>query len=172
MRSPAGADLGKDGATSLSGSLGVLSTGRPDRTDVPEDVMQAAHAVFGRSASPPPSPQAFPTSSAPVGRVLPSLIETASALDVRVAESEKKKSRTRAGRKAKTASTIKPRKSAPPAEIAVRPAPPEAPKIKIAPEAPLATLDRERRSARKRRLLDVELKAGEKWKRRLCMAAR
>ncbi|BDV41033.1 hypothetical protein DSM21852_42870 (plasmid) [Methylocystis bryophila] len=43
---------------------------------------------------------------------------------------------------------------------------------KIVPETPTAALDWERRSARKRRLLDAELKAGEKWKRRLCKAAR
>ncbi len=168
LRSPAG----EDGAASSSESPGVLSARRPSPTHAPEAVMQAAHAVFGRAASSPPSPQAIPTSSAPVGRVLPSLIENASALEARLAESEQQKNRTRAGRKAKTASPAKPRKSLAPAEKAVRPALPQLPKVKIAPETPSATPDHERRSVRKRRLLDVELKAGEKWKRRLCMAAR
>jgi hypothetical protein len=172
IRAPASGDLGNDGATSASESLGVLSAGRPNRTDVLEDVMQAAHAVFGRSASPPPSSQAIPNSSAHVGRVLPSLIENERALGLRPAESEQKKTRRRAGRKAKTASPVKPRKSSLPAERAASPAPPQPPALKVALQTPSTTPDHERRSARKRRLLDVELKAGEKWKRRLCMAAR
>ncbi len=53
-------------------------------------------------------------------------------------------------------------------QVAVVQAAPE-----IEPEAPIAAApDRERRSIHKRRLLDAELKAGEKWKRRLCRAAR
>ena len=50
--------------------------------------------------------------------------------------------------------------------------PPKQAATKIVPETPTAARDCERRSARKRRLLDAELKAGEKWKRRLCKAAR
>jgi hypothetical protein len=172
MRSPMGGDSGKDAATPASEGPGDLWADRLNHTAAPDAVMQAAHAIFGRASSPAPAPQAISTSSAPVGRVLPSLIENASALEVRPAESEQKKSRGRAGRKAKSASPVKPRKSPAPAERAVTPAPPQPPKMKVAPQTPSATPDLERRSARKRRLLDVELKAGEKWKRRLCMAAR
>jgi hypothetical protein len=42
---------------------------------------------------------------------------------------------------------------------------------KISPETLIAP-DHERRSTQKRRILDASLKAGEKWKRRLCKAAR
>ena len=59
-----------------------------------------------------------------------------------------------------------------PAEDGVVLDPPKQAATEIAPETPTAALDGERRSARKRRLLDAELKAGEKWKRRLCKAAR
>jgi len=50
--------------------------------------------------------------------------------------------------------------------------PPKQAATKIAPETPTVAPDCERKLARKRRLLDAELKAGEKWKRRLCKAAR
>ena len=43
----------------------------------------------------------------------------------------------------------------------------------IPPDTSIATApERELRSLKKRRLLDANLKAGEKWKRRLCKAAR
>ena len=88
------------------------------------------------------------------------------------AEADQKAGRSRVARKAKAASPARPRRSPVPAEDSVVLDPPKQAATKIVPEMPTAALDGERRSARKRRLLDAELKAGEKWKRRLCKAAR
>jgi hypothetical protein len=61
---------------------------------------------------------------------------------------------------------------APPASAGTQ-APEEQATKKITRETTnVAAQDRPRRSIHKRHLLDAELKAGEKWKRRLCTAAR
>ncbi|WP_158658937.1 hypothetical protein [Methylocystis bryophila] len=108
----------------------------------------------------------------PVGRVLPSLIENGGVLAVRPAVVDQKAARSRAARKAKAGSPARPSRSPVPPEYGVVLDQPIQVATKIVPETPTAALDWERRSARKRRLLDAELKAGEKWKRRLCKAAR
>jgi hypothetical protein len=172
MRSPTGGDAGKDSATSAFKNAGVSLAGRHGRANAPEAAMKAAHAVFGRTSSPAPAPEALLASNAPVGRVLPSLAENGGVLAVRPAEADQKAGRSRATRKAKAASPARPRRSPLPAESGVTLDPPKQAATKIAPETPTAAPDCERRSARKRRLLDAELKAGEKWKRRLCKAAR
>jgi len=172
MRSPRGGDAGKDSATSVFNNAGVFSAGRHGRVNAPDAAMKAAHAVFGRTSSPAPAPEAIPASNAPVGRVLPSLIENSGVLAVRPAEADQKAGRRRVVRKAKAASPARARRSPVPAEDGVMLDPPKQAATKIVPETPTAARDCERRSARKRRLLDAELKAGEKWKRRLCKAAR
>ena len=172
MRSPTGGDAGKESATPAFKNAGVFLAGRHGRANAPEAAIKAAHAVFGRTSSPAPAPEAIPASNAPVGRVLPSLMENGGVLAVRPAEVDQKAGRSRAARKAKAASPARQRKSPLPAENGVTFDPPKQAATKIAPETPTAAPDRERRSAHKRRLLDAELKAGEKWKRRLCKAAR
>jgi len=172
MRSPTGGDAGKDSATSVFNNAGVFSAGRHGRANAPDAAMKAAHAVFGRTSSPVPAPEAIPACNAPVGRVLPSLIENSGVLAVRPAEADQKAGRRRVVRKAKAASPARARRSPVPAEDGVVLDPPKQAATKIVPETPTAAPDCERRSARKRRLLDAELKAGEKWKRRLCKAAR
>ena len=172
MRSPTGGDAGKDSTTSVFNNAGVFSAGRHGRANAPDAAMKAAHSVFGRSSSPIPAPEAIPASNAPAGRVLPSLIENGGVLAVRPAAADQKSGRSRTARKAKAASPARGKRSPLPAENGVMLDPPKQAATKIAPETPTAALDCERRSARKRRLLDAELKAGEKWKRRLCKAAR
>ncbi len=134
--------------------------------------MKAAHAVFGRTSSPAPAPEAIPACNASVGRVLPSLIENGGVLAVRPAAVDQKAGRSRTARKAKAASPARARRSPLPAENGVMLDSPKQAAMHIAPQMPAAAPDCERRSARKRRLLDAELKAGENWKRRLCKAAR
>ena len=172
MRSPTGDHAGKDSGTPSFLNVAVFAADRRYRANAPEAAMKAADAVFGRTSSPAPAPEAIPASNAPVGRVLPSLIENGGALAVPLAEADQKAGRSRAARKAKAASPARQRKSPLPAENGVTFDPPKQAATKIAPETPTAAPDRERRSAHKRRLLDAELKAGERWKRRLCRAAR
>jgi len=172
MRSPTGGDAGKDSVAPTLTNAGVFLEGGHALTNSPETAMKAAHAVFGRTSSPAPAPEATPASNARVGRVLPSLIENGGVLAVRPAAADQKSGRSRTARKAKAASPARGKRSPLPAENGVVLDPPKQAATKIAPETPTAALDCERRSARKRRLLDAELKAGEKWKRRLCKAAR
>jgi hypothetical protein len=128
--------------------------------------MKAAEAVFDRGASIARVCEA-PPSTAPMGRVLPSLIENSDALAVRIADADVK-ARRNVARQAET-SPIRRKKTNTPSESAVAAESVE----RVATEtSPAAAPDRERRSIRKRRLLDAELKIGEKWKRRLCTAAR
>ena len=172
MRSPTGDYAGKDSGTPSFLNVAVFAADRRYRANAPEAAMKAAHAVFGRTSSPAPAPEAIPASNAPVGRVLPSLIENGGVLAVRPVEADQKAGRRRVVRKAKAASPARARRSPVPAEDGVVLDPPKQAVTKIVPEMPTAAVDCERRSARKRRLLDAELKAGEKWKRRLCKAAR
>jgi hypothetical protein len=175
-------DAGKTNATPAFLDVGVFTASRSGQGDDYETAMKAADAVFGRSDAVAPEPIA--PSNAPTGRVLPSLIENIDTLAVDSTEAEEKPRRGRVGRKAQTASPIRVKShirpeimrpetlTARPESVApqdfVRPA-----AIVLPPNTPTAAEpDREPRSVRKRRLLDAELKAGEKWKRRLCRAAR
>src|SRR5208283_6129056 len=80
MRSPTGGDAGKDSATPASKDAGVFLADRHSRANAPEAAMKAAQAVFGRTSSPGPAGEAILASNAPVGRVLPSLIENGGLL--------------------------------------------------------------------------------------------
>jgi len=136
-------------------------------------VMEAANAVFARSLPASAPPETPPPSGVPAGRVLPSLTDDADPLTLRLAEADEKTRRKRGVGKVKTVSPLRPTKpKAPPASAATQ-APQARATQQIARETPnVAARDGERRSIHKRRLLDAELKAGEKWKRRLCAAAR
>lgn len=162
-------------------------------SDAYEAAMRAADAVFGKNL-----PTPAPGSSAPMGRVLPSLVETSVFADepeplAAPATDEVKPRRGRPPGKAKkqpiaanespAAKTLRAvpakRASAP-----VRPTPallldatPLAqPPVDVValPESSAAAPSgqRERRSIQKRWVLKTALKPGEKWKRRLCEAAR
>jgi hypothetical protein len=157
--------------------VGVFTANRSVQGDSYETAMKAADAVFGRSDAVSAEPIAPP--SAPTGRVLPSLIESIDAPAVPSTEIEEKPRRGRVARKAETPPPVRVKSTMRPKMPIVRPesvAPQDFVKpsaIVLQPHTPTAAEpDREPRSLRKRRLLDAELKAGERWKRRLCKAAR
>jgi hypothetical protein len=146
---------------------------RSNRASGHDAVMEAANALFERSVPVSPTLETLPPSSVPVGRVLPSLTDDCDPLAIRLADAEKNSRRKQVAGKAKTGSSLRPTKmKVQPASDATQ-APDERPAEEIPRETTnVAVRVGERRSVRKRRLLDAELKAGEKWKRRLCMAAR
>ena len=82
MGSPTGGHACKDSGTPSFLNVGVFAADRRGRANTFEAAMKAANAVFGRTSSPAPAPEAIPASSAPVGRVL---IENGGALGVRLA---------------------------------------------------------------------------------------
>lgn len=146
---------------------------RSNRASGHDAVMEAANAVFARKVPASLPAETAPTPSISVGRVLPSLTDDSDALAIRLADADKKSRRKRGVEKAKEISAHRPTKTkAPPASAATH-APDEQATKEVMRETPnVAGRDRQRRSIHQRRLLDAELKAGEKWKRRLCKAAR
>ena len=171
MRPPTSDDAGKDRATPSFLDVSVFTAGRNSHANDYEAARKAAEAVFGRSVPAAPGPETNPPLNAPVGRVLPSLIENSVAPTIRLAEADEKPVRGRAASRAKAASRVQPKKPTVQPEPAVTQDSVEQSATKIAPETLIAP-DHERRSLQKRRVLDANLKAGEKWKRRLCKAAR
>lgn len=146
---------------------------RSSRANGYDAVMEAADAVFARSVPASPAPETGPTPGISVGRVLPSLADDSDPLAIRLAEADKKSRRKHVARKAQAIAPLRPTMSKAPPTSAATQAPDEQATKEIARETPnVATQDRPRRSIHKRRLLEAELKAGEKWKRRLCEAAR
>ncbi|MGA3065049.1 MAG: hypothetical protein ABSD90_17875 [Methylocystis sp.] len=173
MRPPTGDDAGKDRATPSFLDVGAFAAGRNSHANEYQAARKAADAVFGRSVPAAPAPETVPSFNAPMGRVLPSLIENGDALVVRLAETDEKPRRKRARGRVKAASPVRPKKPILQPESAVAEVSVEQPPTSIPPDTSIATAsERERRSLKKRRLLDADLKAGEKWKRRLCEAAR
>ncbi|QGM48333.1 hypothetical protein [Methylocystis heyeri] len=144
---------------------------RSNRDEGHDAVMEAANAVFARNAPASPPPETPQPSSVPVGRVLPSLTDDCDPVAIRLADAEKNSRRKRVAEETVPSLRLK-KKKAPPAAAAAQ-APDERAAEEHTRETPnVAVRDGERRSIHKRRLLDAELKAGEKWKRRLCTAAR
>ncbi len=153
--------------------LGVFSTPQNNPNDGYKAALKVADAVFGGRNLAVAVPENDPSSSAPAGRVLPDLIEKDDALTVRLAAADEKTRRGRSTGKAMSPSPIRRKKPI---------FQPENETARVSLERPAANLsaqisivsapDRERRSIQKRWVLGTELKAGEKWKRRLCKAAR
>lgn len=180
-RSPKGDEERKAAATPAFLDVSVFVAGRNTQRGDYETAMKAADAVFGRIEPAAVATEPKSSSNAPTGRVLPSLIENTDAVEVRAEEAEEKPRRNRVARQTETASPVRPNspaRSGKPTVRSERVAPQEFVKpnpIELPPDASVAVAaepDGERRSLRKRRLLNAELKAGEKWKRRLCKAAR
>ena len=173
MRPLRGGDAGEERATPSFLDVGVFAAGRRSHTNGYGDAMKAADALFARSVPDALAPETNPSSNTPTGRVLPSLIENGDTLAVRLAETDEKPRRKRATGKVKAASPVRPKRPRAQPESAVAEVSVEQPPTSIPPDTSIATApERELRSPKKRRLLDAELKAGEKWKRRLCKAAR
>ncbi len=179
QRAPKIADANKADATPAFLDVGVFAPGRNSHGDDYETAMKAADAVFGRSDAAALAPEPIASSNAPTGRVLPSLIENIDALTTPSTETDKRPHRTPVARKTKTASPIPPKspeRSKKPTVRLERVAPQDVAKPAATEPQLVASIaaepDYELRSLKKRRRLDAELKAGEKWKRRLCKAAR
>ena len=152
--------------------LNAFSLRRNNDGDQHKVAVVAADAVFGRGSPVAPLSETSQLSNAPVGRVLPSLIGEDDPLPVRLKDSDGKSRRGhRIGKlksplpirrnqrtfqpKSDVASVLLERTDASFSDISIASAP-----------------RRERRSIQRRWVLRIELKAGEKWKRRLCKAAR
>lgn len=144
-----------------------------------ESAMKAADAVFGRA--PVSAPGSVNAADAPTGRVLPSLVETTAA-PLRPVETPRPVPTAKKAKMTASPPALKPpRLKTPklrPERVATRepatPAPTELAALAPSAVAGAATSapDHKSRSSRKRRLLDAKLKVGERWKRRLCKAAR
>ena len=166
-------DADDDGSKPSFLDLNVFSPRQNNYGDELKVALTAADAVFGRGSPVAPLPETSQLSNAPVGRVLPSLIGEDDPLPVRLTEGDGKSRRGHRIGKVKSSLPIrrKQRTLQPKSEVArvflERPAASFSPDILI-----VSTPLRKRRSIQKRWVLKTELKAGEKWKRRLCKAAR
>jgi hypothetical protein len=173
VHSPTVDEAGEDRAAARFLDVGVFTAGRRSHANGYGDARKAADALFSRSVPAAPAPETAPLSNAPAGRVLPSLIENGDVLAVRLPDADLKPRRSRVAGKAKASSPVHPKKPTVQTESDVTQDSVVQTAMEIPPEAPIAAApDRERRSIQRRRLVDAELKAGERWKRRLCKAAR
>jgi len=130
--------------------------------------LEAADAVFGaRAAEPPPAPRAM---SVP-GRVLPNLLQEdiTSALPARGASVKTRRARQPA--KVAQAVSAEPKK-AKPRTAAPAPIPPTPAAKAPRPETILDASPRAISMIQRKWVLKTELKAGERWKRRLSRFAR
>jgi hypothetical protein len=134
--------------------------------------LTAAEAVFRRGSPVNTLPETSQLSNAVVGRVLPSLIGEDDPLPVRLTDADGKSRRGHRIGKVKSPlpirrnqRTLQPKSDA--ASVFL-----ERPDANCSPDILIASTPlRKRRSIQKRWVLKTELKAGEKWKRRLCKAA-
>jgi hypothetical protein len=146
-----------------------FATRRINYADGYKAALEAADAVFGGRSSAVSIPETAPSSNAPVGRILPSLIDEDVALAGRSTETDEKLRRGCGLGKGQSSPAIRRNKPTLQAKS-------EAARVAVAcvsPEKLLVSAPRlQRRSIQKRWVLETELKAGEKWKRRLRQAAR
>ena len=153
--------------------LSVFRTCQNKFDDEHKVALTAAEAVFGRSNPAAPLPKASPLSNSPVRRVLPSYIAEDDLLTVRLTEGDGRSCGGRSVGKVKTFFPIRLKKPTLQPESEVASGYLEWPPTRLSPDILIVSSPhRERRSIQKRWVLMTELKAGEKWKRRLCKAAR
>ena len=171
LRSAGGAD--NDGSRLSFLDLDVFSLRQNNDGNEHMVAFTAADAVFGRGSPVAPVSETSQIPDAPAGRVLPSLIGEDDPLPLRLTDGDEKfRRRDRIGKVKsplpirRNQRTLQP-KSNPARVFLERPDATWSADILIA-STPL----RKRRSIQKRWVLKTELKAGEKWKRRLCKAAR
>lgn len=176
---PSASHPGPIGAAKNDGSnpsfldLGVFATHRANDDDERNAALKAADAVFRKGGSAASAPETAPSSNAPAGRILPSLVAADDAPAGRSAAADEKIRRGRGPEKAERSSAVRRQKPTfqPKAEVARVAV--EQPAESSSPE--MSAVSRPRRARRwiqKRWVLETELIAGEKWKRRLHQAAR
>jgi hypothetical protein len=166
-------DADDDGSKPSFLDLNVFST-RPNNSDAELKVaLEAADAVFGELSPGAPFPETSPLSNAPEGRVLRSQIGEDEPLTVRLTEGDGKSHRGRSGGKPKSSLPIRRKQPTLNPESEEAMVFPKRPAVGFSPDILIvSTPHRARRSIQKRWVLKTELKAGEKWKRRMCKAAR
>ncbi len=132
--------------------------------------LKAADEVFGKSGSAAPDQTMAPSPDASIGRVLPSLVAGDNA---QLTETEDKSCVAKRVGKPKRSPKARLKKPVVPSKA-------EPAKISVAEEESNTSLERSIAPATHRKLSSIqkrwvrktELKAGQKWKRRLCQAAR
>jgi hypothetical protein len=166
-------DAGKARTTAGFLDVGVFTADRRSDANGCGDARKAADTLFSRSVPAAPAPETVSQSNAPVGRVLPSLTENSGALADGFAEADEQSRRSRIARKTRAAASPRSKNLVVQRESVMVLDSDERAVMEIPLEASIAAApDHERRSIHKRCLLDADLKAGERWKRRLCRAAR
>ena len=166
-------DADADGSRPSFLDLDVFSTRQNNIDDELKVALTAADAVFGRGSPVAPLPDTSPFSKAPTGRVLPSLIGEDDPLPIRLTDGDGKSRRGRNFGKVKSSlpkqrnqPTLQPKSELASGFL-------DLPGTSFSPDILIvSTPHRDRRSIQKRWVLRTELKTGEKWKRRLCKAAR
>ena len=166
-------DTDNDGSKLSFLDLNVFTTRQNKFEAEHKEALTAADAVFGEGSPVAPLPKASPLSNAPVGRVLPSHIGEDDLLTVRLTEGDGKSRSGRNVGKVKSPSPIRLKKPTLRPESEVAGAVLERLATSFSTDILIvSTPHRDHRSIQKRWVLRTELKAGEKWKRRLCKAAR
>ena len=166
-------DADKNDPKSSFLDLGVFSTPQNSPNAECDAALKMAETVFGGRNLAAAVSENDPSSSPPVGRVLPSLIQEDDALTVRLREADEKTRRGSGAGKAMSPSPIRRKKPILQPESETATVSVERPSANLSQEISFVSApDRERRSIQKRWVLGTELKAGERWKRRLCNAAR
>jgi hypothetical protein len=135
--------------------------------------LQEAEELFRKRNPTAARIEDVPPSSVPTGRVLPSLVQEDDALTVRLREAAEKSRRGGGGRK--TVARSPARREQPdlqPAEETIVVCV-EQPQADLLPAPPSdSSPPREHEARRRRWAHNAEFKPGERWKRRLCKAAR
>jgi hypothetical protein len=166
-------DADDDGSRPSFLDLDVISTRQNNFDDELKVALTAADAVFGRGNPVGPLSETSQLSNAPMGRVLPSLIGKDDPLAVRITEGNGKSRRGHRIGKLKSPLPIRRNQRTLQPKSDVARAFLERPDASFSPDISVASApQREHRSIQRRWVLKTELKAGEKWKRRLCKAAR
>ena len=166
-------DADKNDPKSSFLDLGVFSTSQNGPNAECDAALKMADAVFGGRNLAAAVSENDRSSSPPVGRVLPSLIQEDDALTVHLREADEKTRRGRGAGKAMSPSPVRRKKLILQPESETGRVSVERPAANFSPERSIVSEpQRERRSIQKRWVLGTELKAGEKWKRRLCKPAR
>jgi hypothetical protein len=168
---PVDADNERSKPSFLEASIFAVRRNKYD--DERKAALAAADAVFGGRSSAASIFETAPSSDAPGGRILPSLIDEDDALAARLTEADEKIRRDRRLGKAESSSPTRRKKATVQPKNDGSRVSTERPAENSSPEISIVSAPRlEHRSIRKRWVLETELKAGEKWKRRLCKAAR
>jgi hypothetical protein len=166
-------DARNDGSKPSFLDLGVFAIRQANYDDERNAALKAADAVFRKGGSAASAPETAPSSNAPAGRILQSLVAADDAPAVRSADADEKIRRGRGLAKAENSSAVRRKKPALQPKTEVARVAVEQRAGSSSPEASAVSRPRrERRRIQKRWVLESELIAGEKWKRRLRQAAR